>query len=651
MENGIIKNVAFPAEPHNVVNKNYVDSLLLALKENFNPINIESILSFTITGAYTTSNIAGLYTKTNNPLQVYTKLIDPNFIYAPSSPPTTLSNFIGFPSYFNNLWILGRTFTADENTYYRYYAHAPAISGQPFLMPVSGWVSTLEGYNLAKLGSEGGTLNDYVIQNNFNFQTAFVQSNPLEVADNSISYLKLRKTIGDEAVTTETIKDNAVTGIKIQNGSVTANKIADFTITPNKLASNSVTTSKITAGNITNTHIADNAITTSKITAGNITNALMSDNAITTSKIVDGNVTNVKLGSDIDGSKILSNSIPSSKFQPSSYFFTHTPAVGATPSKVETTADTFKCNNFTSTHITASNNNLSLNNTLNSNDTINAQNGYLLPLLKTKLKPSSTNLTLNESFYHNQDLKVAYAGTDNDGYRTFNIFVNSNASCSFVGSTCILGVGRGFAGTNISVSSQKYAYEVNDGLLFHETIKPIPFNKIINNDIPELNINLATNSFSFTNYQNIFPSSTAPFSSTSKKYLLTCSGSVHSPEVQLGWTAVFSARMPGNVISGTLHQLNEINSTFYSGNTAKSPETFFNCSTIIEIGPNSFSGSLSVDYFLTYVGGVYINTYWGEYQYTTYSTTANNLWYKPHPVSSGRVVTDSAVQLIIQRIK
>jgi hypothetical protein len=682
MENGIIKNVTAPSESHHVVNKNYVDSLLLAFRENFSPINTEQVLSFSVTGDYTTANIAGTYTKTINTIQPYQKLIDANFIYSSTAPPTELYNFIGFPSAFNGLWILGRSYSTDENTYYRYYAHAPMISGQPSLLPVSGWVSTLAGYNSAKLGTEGDDLEDYVIQNNFQFQTSIVTTNPLEVDNNSINSLKLRKTTGDEAVTTETIRNSAVVNAKIADATILGSKIGFQTIENNNIQINSIGGDKLANLGVLSSKIGNSAVITDKINNLAVTTEKINDLAVTTGKIANLAVTPEKIANNsitssqinsISGNKIIANTLLPTAFESTSYLLTHTPASAGVTSKVESTASLFKCNAFEASGTASLD--LNLQRSLQAIPTSKATAYGKLEICSGKIKSNQIGLAIPGSEYQNSDLVFEHLGTDASGYATFNIVALSSSWYSSIGNTATIGIKRGsgdltYGGNSVARATHDYGLNFNGGALLLQTASPIPFNAIIQNDLPELSIIPGGNDPDTfygcfidsrnTGYETSI-GGTNPISKQ-KKYLITLTGQIHnvSGRGDLGEIeTVFFARIPSDSMAGTSFPISEVRTNIYLSPSRTQPTGSFSVSSILTVAPNTII-NIPFTYFMThtkYNFGAGIATKWGGqqnyYDLDNMSSAVFNNWLPTRTFqgSTYYVGNDIGVQAVIQRIK
>lgn len=675
LENGIIKNVTSPTETHHAVNKDYVDSLLLAFRENFSPINIEEVLSLSVTGEYTTANIAGTYTKSVNNIEIYQKIIGTN-AYG------NICNFIGSPSSFNGLWILGRSYSGDENTYYRYYAHAPMISGQPSLLPVSGWVSTLAGYNSAKLGTEGATLEDYVIQNNFQFQTSIVTTNPLEVANNSISSLKLRKTSGDEAVSTATIQNSAITNNKIADATILGTKIGYQTIGNDNIQVNSIGGDKLANLGVLSSKIGNSAIITDKINNLAVTTGKINDLAVTTGKIDNLAVTPEKIANNsitssqinsISGNKIIANTLLPTAFESTSYLLTHTPASAGVTSKVESTASLFKCNAFEASGTSTLD--LNLQKTTTGVATSKATNYGKLEIFAGKIKTSQTGLVIPGSEYQNSDLVFEHLGTDASGYATFNIVALSSSWYSSIGNTATIGIRRGSGdltsnGNFVANAEQRYGLNGNGGTLYVDTATAIPFNALIQNDLPELNIIQAGSSPNTyyvcqmdsrnTGYETSI-GGTNPISKQ-RKYLITLTGQIYNVggrgdlnEIE----TVFFARIPSDSMAGTSFPISEVRSNIYLSASRTQPTGSFSVSSVLTVAPNTII-NLPFTYFMThtkYAFGAELTTRWGGqqnyYNLNNMTSAVFNNWLPTRTFqgSTYYVGNDIAVQAVIQRIK
>lgn len=684
LENGIIKNLTAPTELHHAVNKNYVDSIFLSYEVNSNPININQILSFSLNGTFTTTNIAGIYTKTANSTQLYQKVVDANFIYSLTAPSTVLCNFIGSPTAFNNIWVLGRSYSTTENTYYRYYAHAPVISGQPTLLPVSGWVSTLAGYNLAKLGTEGATLEDYVIQNNFQFQTSILSANPLEVLDNSISSLKLRKTSGDEAVSTATIQNSAITNSKIADATILGTKIGYQTIGNDNIQVNSIGGDKLANLGVLSSKIGNSAVITDKINNLAVTTGKINDLAVTTGKIDNLAVTPEKIANNsitssqinsISGNKIIANTLLPTAFESTSYLLTHTPASAGVTSKVESTASLFKCNAFEASGTSTLD--LNLQKTTTGVATSKATNYGKLEIFAGKIKTSQTGLVIPGSQYQNSDLIFEHLGTDASGYSTFNIVALSSSQYSSIGNTAILAIRRGYSqlssdGNKVSDSAQNFALNSNGGLLYENAPYDIPFNSIIQNNLPELNI-VQAGSSPHEYYTCQLDSREVGYETSvgginpiakEKKYLITLTGKINYAQVSgnIYTESAFFARIPCDSITGTTIPIAEAREHLYwSGASTGRRETIasFSCSAVLTMAPNTIA-NIPFKYFMThliYPFGADVSIRWGGQRNFTnlnnFSNAVNTQWLPDHTYGgiTRKAGSDVAVQAIIQRIK
>ena len=116
------------------------------------------------------------------------------------------------------------------------------------------------------------------------------------IPDGAVTYAKLHRVEGEEAVDTDAIRDGAVTTAKIDDGAVTADKLAAGALDTAALADGAVTEAKLANSSVGENQLKSGCVTSYKLGNQSVVEARIADGAVTATKLGDGAVTEAKLG-------------------------------------------------------------------------------------------------------------------------------------------------------------------------------------------------------------------------------------------------------------------------------------------------------------------------------------------------------------------
>jgi hypothetical protein len=171
------------------------------------------------------------------------------------------------------------------------------------------------GVTAPRVNLQGGTIQnvptpayDTDAVNKSYVDTLSLPGTPITIADDSVTSEKLRKVVGEEAVTTSAIRALAVTNAKLALNAVTAGNIASNAVTNVKILGGAVTGAKLATNAVTSIAINSGAVTEDKIGANAVSNTKLANNAVTGDKILNGTITSAKLASQtLNGYEVLAD--------------------------------------------------------------------------------------------------------------------------------------------------------------------------------------------------------------------------------------------------------------------------------------------------------------------------------------------------------
>jgi hypothetical protein len=121
-----------------------------------------------------------------------------------------------------------------------------------------------------------------------------------------VTHVNARLNTVEKRAVPKRIKEGGIGGDLLADSSVTTNQLASGAVLSENLAEGSVSTSKIADGSVTAAKLAADALVGIVIPENSIDTPQLVDFAVETAKIANAAVTNIKLGSDIEATKIAS---------------------------------------------------------------------------------------------------------------------------------------------------------------------------------------------------------------------------------------------------------------------------------------------------------------------------------------------------------
>jgi hypothetical protein len=122
----------------------------------------------------------------------------------------------------------------------------------------------------------------------------------------TVTHVNARLNTVEKRAVPKRIKEGGIGGDLLADSSVTTNQLASGAVLSENLAEGSVSTSKIADGSVTTAKLAADALSGVVIPENSIDTPQLVDFAVETAKIANAAVTNIKLGSDIEATKIAS---------------------------------------------------------------------------------------------------------------------------------------------------------------------------------------------------------------------------------------------------------------------------------------------------------------------------------------------------------